>query len=261
MVNRTLISFPGYAADATFAMITGTADPDFPVTKLADLKRIRQVFKAAGAADIAFKATFSADREIQFVALLHHNAINGATYRVRCYSDTSLSTLVDDSGTLAFSISSNAQFRAVTPYALPSAITVRAVRIDLSDMGLAWQIGGMEVAGMLAYEAVSRREIGVDAADDVTPHVEGVNHAQRLFSPRLLMTGRSNIVHQEHGWDAMDLAKNLGRSEPFVFVRAYEDATTWERENVLVRLRSMPRIIRGSGDLASFELPLTEHLR
>lgn len=261
MANRSLISYPSHLSGATMAMITGSADASYPVSNLADLKRIRRVFKASASGAIAFKATLSADQSVEFVALVHHNATDGATYQIRCYSDTGLSSLVDDSGTLSFSIDSAAQFPAVTPYALPSAQTVRAVRVDLSDIGVAWQIGGLEVSGLWDFEPVAKRELGLKTNDEVTQHTEGAVHATRMFSPRLITSGREYVTHSSEGWNALDLFNAMGRSEPFVWTRSYEEGGSWQREAALVRFRSAPRVSRGPGTLASFDLPLEEHLR
>jgi hypothetical protein len=62
------------------------------VANLADLRQIRTVFKASASGAIAFKATLSANASVEFLALVHHNAVDGATYRFRTYSDASLTT-------------------------------------------------------------------------------------------------------------------------------------------------------------------------
>lgn len=261
MANRSLIGFPSHVSTATMAMITGSADASYPVSNLTDLKRIRKAFKSSGSGAIAFKATLAADQSVAFLALIHHNATNGATYRFRCYSDTGLTTLVDDSGTLTFSISSTARFKQLTPYALPSAQTVRAVRVDLSDIGTAWQIGGLEVSGLWDFESVAAREIGLSPSDDITRLPEGAVLATRHFAPRVIRSGRENLTYSADGFTLLDLERRMGRSEPFVWVRAYEDASSWERENVLVRLRSLSGLSRKAGSLVDFDLPLQEHMR
>lgn len=261
MTNRSLVCQPSYVSGATFAMITGTAHADYPVSNLGDLKRIRRVFKASASGAIAFSCVLAADQTVECVPLIHHNATDAATYRIRSYSDAGMTALVDDSGTLAFSISSDAQFSAVTPYVLASALTVRAVRVDLSDIGTAWQIGAMDVAGLWDFEPVSRRSLGLLAQDEVAEHAEGVSHVTRLFAPRLVESGRELITVATDGYTFRDFLKTKGRSEPFVWVRAYEEAGSWQREALLVRNASLPPLNRQPSTLANFDLRFVEHLR
>jgi hypothetical protein len=260
-VNRSLLSYPSYVDTATFAMISGTADATYPVSNLAVMKKPRQVFKSSGSGAISFKATLAADQSIQFLALIHHNATNGATYRFRCYSDTSLTTLVDDSGTLTFSISAAAQFKAVLPYALPSAQTTRTVRVDLSDIGVPWQIGAMETAGLIAWEGVARREIGLASNDELEVQVDGAAFGTRMFAPRVITSGRELVTYSAEGFTLLDVARSKGRDAPFLWVRSYEDPNSWEREAALVRFMAMPTVVRKSGTLVGFDLKLVEHLR
>lgn len=260
-VSRSLVGFPSHVASATLAMISGAADADYPVANLADLKRIRRPLQTTGAGAIAVSAVLPAAQSVEFLALCHHNATAGATYRFRSYSDAAMTTLVDDSGTLTFPTVDDAAFKIVTPYVLPSPMTVRAVRVDLSDIGAAWQIGGLEIAGLIAWDAVTKREIGLQSAEQITRFPEGGTMGTRAFSPRVITSGREYRSYTADGFAILDLAKTMGRSEPFVWVRAYEDPASWNREAVLVRLRSLKGLTRKPAGLADFDLPLLEHLR
>lgn len=260
-VNRSMIGYPSYVRTATAAMLTGTAHASYPVTNLTDLKRIRRPFQTTGSGAIAFSVTLTANQSIQFLALIHHNATTGATYRFRSYSDSGMTTLVDDSGTLVFPTVSDDAFRITTPYELPSAQSVRAVRVDLSDIGAAWSIGGVEVAARIAFEGVTKRSLGFQSSEEVSRFADGATYATRAFSPRIITSGRENLTYSTDGFTLLDLAKTMGRSEPFVWVRAYEDSTTWNREAVLVRLRSLAGLNRKFNTLVDFDLPFEEHLR
>jgi hypothetical protein len=261
-VNRSMLSIRSVTSTGTAAMISGTADSDYPVTNLTDLKHIRKPFQTTGSGAISFKVTLSANATVRFLALVHHYAGDPATYRFRCYSDTGLSSLVDDSGTLTFPETDDDAFRLVTPYELPSDQSVRAVRVDLSDLGDIWSIGGVEIAHRMAWEGVTKRTLGFDnSGEELQRYVDGATFATRAFSPRIIGTGRENQTYSDEGWTIMDLQKVNGRSEPFVWVRAYEDATTWNRECALVRLRSLAGISRKFDALVDYELSLEEHLR
>lgn len=255
------VSFPGFGADAAFAMLTGAASSDYPVANLADLKRIRRVFQASAPGAIAVSFVLAANQPVGFVGLVHHNASNGATYRVRLYSDAAMTTLVDDSGTLTFSLDPASQFVAVTPYLPPAGLSVRAGRVDLSALTPAWQIGGLEIAGFWAFPGLSARERGLQTGDQLQTPIEGVTHATRQFSPRIITSGRSLIDLTTDGLTLLDFQVAKGRSEPFVWLRAYEDAASWPREAVLVRNLALNPLTKAQPTAGQFPLNFVEHLR
>lgn len=256
---RSAIGFPSRLSTATMAMITGAAAAAFPVTNLADLRQIRRVFKASASGAIAFKATLSANAAAQFVALVHHNGVDGATYRFRTYSDASLTTLVDDSGTLSFSALDASEFSHVTPYAMSASVSARVVRVDLSDIGVPWVIGGLEVAGLWAFDDLSRRERGLQARDSVSSVGDGVRHGTRQWSPRTVGLGRV-IDATVEGLTALDFLNGKGRANPFVLVRSLEEASTWPREAMLATNATLKGMQKSIGVRGDIELDLREHL-
>lgn len=255
------VSHPIHSTDAAFAMLSGTADADYPVANLADPKEITEVFVASASGAIAFKATLAADQTVEFVALCCHNATDGATYRIRSYSDTGASVLVDDSGTLGFAIDASSPFgRTVTPYRLPSAMTVRAVRIDLSDIGLAWQIGALIVSGFWDLSAHDARSLGIKPKDGFTDVGDGVRHGTRQWSPRVFTLGNRLIDWTTEGRTFHDFQRDMKLAEPFVWVRDYGDASTWVRECAVVRNQSRPTMGKDAYIFGSFALDMIEHL-
>jgi hypothetical protein len=260
-VSRAGVSFPSYVSDAAFAMITGAAHADYPVANLGVLEKIRTPFKATASGAIAFSCVLSAAQSVEFVALAHHSATNGATYRIRSYSDAAMTTLVDDSGTLSFSISADDQFPAVTPYMLPSVLTVRAVRVDLSSIGVAWQIGGLEVSGFFDLSQHDARSLGIRAKDQRQDVGSGLTHGTRQFSPRTITLGNSLIDWSDIGPTFLDFQMEKGTSQPFVWLRDYTDDGTWQREAVLVRNASLPAMTKNAWIYGELGLDLVEHLR
>jgi hypothetical protein len=260
-VNRSMLSIRSVTSTGTAAMISGTADSDYPVTNLTDLKHIRKPFQTTGSGAISFKVTLSANASVQFLTLLHHYASDPATYRFRCYSDTGLATLVDDSGTLTFPAVDDDAFRISTPYELPTLQSVRAVRVDISDLGDIWSIGGIEIAQRLAWEGVTKRTLGLQSSEELNRYVDGATFATRAFSPRVIGAGRENQTYSDEGFTILDQQKTKGRSEPMVWVRAYEDQSTWNRECALVRFPTLQGVSRKFDDLIDYDVALEEHLR
>jgi hypothetical protein len=257
---RALLSAPMYGEAATVTLTAGAADADFPVSNLASPREPRRLFKASASGAISIRAVLPAAQPVAFVCLTDHNAINAATYRVRCWSDAAATALLDDSGTLAFAIGADAQFRKNTPYALPAAVAARAVTVDLSDIGTAWKIGALVISGALWFDAVSKREVGVIGGDAVAPRAGPAQHATRQFSPRVVTLGRDNRTYGGEGFSVLDLMRDRGTADPFVVVLAYDEPASWERGVILARFRTPAPVRRVENDLVDYELPMIEHL-
>lgn len=260
-MTTTGVSYPSYSLTATAAMITGSAHADYPVTNLTDLARVSKPFKASASGAIAFSLVLAADQLVRFVALVRHNGIDAGTYRIRLYSDAGMTALVNDSGTLSFSLSAARQFLVVTPYLLAAALTVRAVRIDLSDPGVAWSIGAVEVSGFWDLSTASARSLGLKAQDTAINVGDGASHGTRQFSPRIVTLGLEGIDWTTDGVTAFDFNLEKGLDLPFVYVRDYDTATTWPREAILVRNASLLPVNKDFGTYGSLGLNLIEHIR
>lgn len=259
---RTGVSFPGYGAEATFAMASGSAHADYPVTNLADLKKIRTPFRASASGAIAVSFVLPEAAPVEFVGLCHHNATDGATYRIRLYSDESLSSEVYDSGTLAFDIAAGGLFAKVTPHVLTATSPeVRSGRIDLSDTGSAWEIGGVEVAGFWDLTDPAKLDRGIAPKDLVLRAVDGAGRGMRQFAPRTVEVGLEAIDWTLEGATLIDFQAQRKRSEPFVYVRDYDDAATWGREAMLVRNAALPALSKREVYFGDLSLKLVEHLR
>jgi hypothetical protein len=253
-------SYPVHGADATFAMVSGAAHADYPVTNLSDAGEILRPLQASAAGAIAFSCVLAADQEIELLTLAHHNAEDGETYRFRSYSDAGMTALVDDSTALAFDVDATADFPQVTPYRLPSAMTVRAIRVDLSAQTAAWQIGAFIPSGFWDLSEHDARALGLMPKDGRLDVGDGVTHGTRQFSPRMITLGNSLIDWTTEGRTFHDFQRDVKCAEPFVFVRDYGDATTWPRECVLVRNRTLPALSKGAWIFGGMALDMVEHL-
>lgn len=251
-------SYPIHAG-ATWAMLSGSAHADFGVENLGDPKAIAAPFRAAASGAIAFKGTLPANQTAEFFALARHNAADGATYRLRFYSDAALSTLVDDSGTKTFDVPGVA-FATTTPYRLAAPQSVRAVRVDLSDIGVAWQIGAAILAGFWDLTAHDARALGLKDRDAVSEVGDGVRRGTRQWSPRAYSLGNSLIDWTTDGQTFHDFQRAMLLSEPFVWVRDYGDPDTWARECDLVRNQALPPLGKDAYVFGSLALDMISHL-
>lgn len=252
-------SYPVHG-DGAFAMLSGAAHADFPVSNLGDAKAIVTPFRASASGAIAFKVTLPAEKTTDFLSLARHNATDGATYRFRSYSDAALTALVDDSAVLAFDIPAGTQFPTTTPYRFPAEQSVRAVRVDLSDIGAAWQIGAMIVGGFWDHSRHDTRALGIKPRDGVIDVGDGVRRGTRQWSPRSYSLGNSLIDWTTDGQTFHDFQRDMKLSEPFIWVRDFGDATTWARECDLVRNQSRPALGKDAALFGSLALDMISHL-
>jgi hypothetical protein len=263
---RSGVSYPSYAADPTYAMVTGTANASYPVANLADLYNIRTVFKTTTAGAIAFTFIFPANRTIQLLALLHHNAAAGATVRYRLFSDNNpdpvgnAAHMIHDSTAVALQTGSN--FAQSQPYRLAAATAVRSGRVDLSAMSVPWSIGGLELAGFWEWADVAvPREFGIRSNDVIAQQPFGVDHAMSQFGPRTFRGTRELVDQSENLTTAIDFQLATKTSKPFVWVWDAADSATYARECALVRNQRLnpPQMLEYPSGRQSFDL--VEHLR
>lgn len=263
---RSGVSFPSYAADPTYAMVTGTADASYPVSNLADLYNIRTVFKAGGTGAIAFTFIFPANRTIQMIGLLHHNAPAAATVRYRLFSDNNPDPVgnsahqILDSG--ALTLQTNSLYPQCFPYRMSAATAVRSGRVDLSSNTVAWVVGGLELAGWWEWTDVQySREFGLTPNDTVVAQPMGVDHAMSQFSPRTVKGSRALTDQAENLSTAMDFQLATKTSKPFVWAWDAADATTFARECFLVRNASLGPPVQNDYPSGSQTFEFVEHLR
>lgn len=253
-------SYPIHSTAGVFAMLSGSADADYPVTNLADPKAIVTPFVASASGAISFKVTLPANKTTEFLALARHNGIDGATYRFRSYSDTGMTALMDDSTVLAFTGLAGSQFKPTTPYRFATPQSARAVRVDLSDIGVPWKIGAMIVAGFWDLTHHDARALGIRSRDGVNDVGDGVRRGTRQFSPRGYTLGNGLIDWTTDGRSFHDFHRDMKLSEPFVWVRDLGDAATWPRECDLVRNQSRPAMGKNANIYGSLALDMIEHL-
>lgn len=214
---RSGVSFPLFSP--TFS---GGSDADFPAANLADLANTRRVFKYPGG-DIGF--TLPSAMDIGMVAIVQHNALDGATMDITLGSTAS--------GTIAMNPLGN--FPATTPYCPAAPVHASSGTITLS--GQSWVIGAIVIAGFWSFKDVAvPREIGV-SANDSTQELLGADHTTKLFSSRTLSATREAVDFTTEQAFALDFVKQ-SRGQPFVWVWDADDPTTWANECWLARAPS-----------------------
>lgn len=260
------VSFPSYAADPAYAMITGTADASYPVANLSDLYNIRTVFKAGATGAIAFSFIFPANRTIQFLALLHHNGPAAATVRYRLFSDNNPDPVgnaahqIADSG--ALTLQTSTLFPQCFPYKMTAALAVRSGRVDLSANSVAWVIGALELSGWWEWTDVAvSRQFGLKAQDAVAAVPFGVEHAMSQFNPRTVSGTREIVDQSENLTTALDFQLEKKTSKPFVWCWDVADSATYARECILVRNAQLVSPLQLDYPAGKQSFIFSEHLR
>lgn len=262
------VSFPSYASEAVWTVASGGFSSDFPIANLSDLKAIRRVAKAGGGAqEIDF--VLPAGRELEFIALVHHNGSATDTFRVRLFSDDdpdpvgNAGAIVYDSGAIAmFPAGDNdAGWSLCAPHRF-DAVTAQSGRISLSTRSSgSWTIGGVEISGWWAWNDVEvDRGLGIVPRSVVTQQAAGVDHMTRVWAPRSWDGSRGIIDQAEVDTTLLDFQRATGFEEPFIFAWDVEDSSTWVRECFLAtneRLGLGQVLFDGVG---AFDFAFLEHL-
>lgn len=239
---RSGVCFPSSASEATW---TGTAfDADFPVTNLSDLVNIRRVAARTTTAAFSVDFVFPTARSIDFVAAVHHNAGPAATLTIQLSSGTDPTTNIVYSGTanlLRRTTDGDATFARVTPLALVAPLSVRSGRLTFSANDVPMEIGGIEIGQFWSwYDVNVPREIGVESTAEVIPVGGGAEHAMMQWAPRTIAGTREVVDQSELDTKLLDFQRTNGTWAPFVWCWDAADPTTWAREAVLVRNRTLP---------------------
>lgn len=222
---RSAVSSIGVVSSATLAVITGTADTDYPITNLSDLTQPNlpcRIVPSTGA--VAFSAVFAANQAVQMVALVNHTLPAGATVRARFYSDAAMTTVLQDVSATAIPTPLS-DYRQTYPVALAAGLTtVKAVRIDIASAGSSIDIGAFEIAGLWAISLLAGAEFGFADDGQDTQLAGGASVSADPWRPRT-MSGQLSLSFGSATDTAMDDGKRKGLSVPFVFVEDLDDVT------------------------------------
>jgi hypothetical protein len=243
---RSGASFPSWADQATWSVLSGTADPLFPPSNLADLASPRSPAAATDTGALSLKFVLPAARSIRFVGLIHHNAPAGATLQLRLYSDAAQTGLLYDTGSVLAWPAGSAPvsgYPAVRPIFLPAAVTALSGRLDLAARadGTPWAVGGVELSGWYEWQDVAvPRAVGFDPQAVSSDAGDGVAHVTRAWSPRQFAGTRELVDQSELETTALDFQREKRLSRPFVWAMDLDDPATWARECALVVNERVP---------------------
>lgn len=246
------------AADlATFAIVTGTGDSDYPIANLGDLvtpSEVARITPAGGA--VAFTAVLPAARSIQFAALVEHAIPTGGTVRVRFYSDA-LSTVVHD--TTAVTIPDPTSDPQTFPVLLNAPLSVRAIRVDIAGLSAPLDIGGCELAGFWEWPWITAGlaagfSIGGSDEDLVgggSAGAEGEDFRTRSFDVSYLELRISTTT-------GIDFQKVQGLTRPFVYIEDYDDPISFPRDCFLAVNSELPPLTAAMFGSDTLSMRLTE---
>lgn len=254
------ISTDSYADTATFAVVTGTADADYPVSNLGDLAEpgvVARITPDTGA--IAVTATLPAARSIQFAALVEHTIPADATVRVRFYSDV-LTTVVSDTG--VDTIPDPTDDPQTYPVLLPAALSVRSVRIDIAGLTDDLDIGGLEIAAFWEWPWLTGSlDAGFRLSGDEIDLVGGASAGGEGDAPR---TRSGEVKYLDLGVSVttrIDAQKLHGLTRPFVYLEDYDTPSSWPRDCFLATNTALPPGVAEMFDRDTFQFRIEEHRR
>lgn len=257
----------------TSATVGQTVDASsaYPLSNLADLRRIRKIMQYGDASAGEFTFTLPAAVTMNLLALVHHNATAADAFRIVLYSDTSAGPLnsttnmVHDSGWQSFP-APPAGYAQTRPYRISSPVSVRSGYIQLTDRRLSdylqWQIGALELASMWEWTDVAvDRAFGFSPQDSVAELPYNTDHATDIWSPRIVSGSRNMIDQTEAHTTLLDFFLEKRMRNPFVWMWDVDDSTTYGREAILVTNNSLPPGVANDYPGAKMEFDFIEHLR
>lgn len=264
------IATAGIETTTVAASDTSALNASYPLTNLPNLYKIRTPAQWATAAGAYASFLLSATKSVQFLALAHHNAPAGATFRIILFSDTNPDPIlnqahvVHDSGVQIF-VAPVSPYPQVQPYRLSAAVTARSGWLELSDRrvtdAVVWSLGAVEISGFWEWQDVEvPREFGFANTDVVAQQPFNVDHVMTQFAPRTWVGTRGLVDQSENNTTAVDFQLEKKTHQPFVFCWDTDDTATYAREAILVRNSRITPPTQNDYPGGSQSFGLIEHL-
>lgn len=259
------ISFPSVARGVEW-FEQEAAHPDFPVSNLSNLEELRRVTRAAAPGNFSMAANFDGQHDVDFVALIHHNAPPGATVRVVLYATPDLiAPYAYDSGQIPVwpEGSADAGYPNVRPILLPAPVSAAGIYVALSNMGgVTCELGGVEVGRFWAWpDVLVPREIGIKSGATSVPMGSGVSHITRQWSPRTVSGSRDLASVSDVEEKLVDHHRTNGLHRTFVWCWDAEDPATWARQAMAVTNSDLPAGVREDYQSGRINFAFREQLR
>jgi len=139
---------------------------------------------------------------------------------------------------------------------------LRACHIELSAMATPWEMGAVEIGQFWEWQDVAiPRSLGIDSRSVVTPTSRGASHVMKQWAPRLVSGSRDVVDQAELDTKLLDFQADMGFSRPFVWCEDIDDSSTWARQCMLVRNRTLPPGEVNELDAGRLQYDFVEHLR
>lgn len=261
------IGFPSYGRDATWSLGPGSnaMAADFPMQNLANLEELRRVALQAAPGGQNLYFDLGAVREIDFLALIHHNAPAAAIFTVTLYDGANQTgAVVYASGNQAFwpGGAVNRDYPAVRPLRLPAPVNARSGLIALTANTVPWEIGGVEIASFWEWNDVAvPREIGVRSNASSAAMGGGVTHVTRQWAPRTVAGSREAVDLPELETRLLDHQRINGLHRTFVWCWDVDDPATWARQAMAVTNSELPAGVRDAYQSGRINFAFREQLR
>jgi hypothetical protein len=246
--------------EATFTLLTGSASSNYPLSNLGDCwdsSNVARLTPSGG--NVSFKAVLPQDRLLQFLGLVNHNATAGQI-RARFFSDTSLTTVVWDSGVVDL-WPSTSPFRATRPMIALEELTVRAVQVDLTGLSGAIDIGACVLARFWKWPGLSPgTEIGLRSPTNGVDFAGGGGLGSDAEFPRIYNGQIDYLPMAQVAARGLDFQGLKGQARPAVFVED-NSSDAWPRTTFLCRNQELPPHVGAIYRHDKVQIRLVEWLR
>lgn len=258
-------SFSSAASTATWTLVTGAGDANYPVANLSDLVNISKVCRVTPAANVAVLTfNLSAAAAVQFLGLVRHGFTGAETVRMRLYAGAGQTgAVLLDTGVISVwpSGAPVSGYSPSRPYVLTAEVTALSGRLDFAGLS-SFEIGGIEVARWLPLTISPGVQFGFDTrAADVALVGGGAQAGDMGFLPRVVNGQVDFMALATAAVTALDFQKLTGKGVPFVFVQDADDPTSWSRWCFLARNQELPPLVGATYRHDRFQLRLRESYR
>lgn len=263
--NNAVIGFPSWRGKCTFSL--GSWEADYPVSNLSTLP-LNYVARSTDldAASTQWKATFDKARGIRLLGLIRHNLTLDATFRLKLYADSALSTLLFDSGwvdvwldvyktqerTWADSNFWGGKYtqeeiddaEAIRPIFLDQQYIAEAFTVEILDptnpagfiqVGLMEVAQGWQVQTNFGYGA----EYGFENRTTVEEAEGGVEYFDIKDSPTVFNGSIKSMNRDEALSKAFEHQRQMGIHTPFLWMPHPNEPLHWLRNTALVRNKDL----------------------
>lgn len=248
--TKAYFGFPRWTDQ--FAFVGGAWLATFPASNLGvlPLTRVARSIDAT-AGNTGFFATVDTGNAIPAsgVALIGHNAGQGATVRLRCWSDAAGTALVFDSGTenlwpagyTAFELASGVIWtwnRRIVAAGVPP-LTVGSFQVDITDTSNPYgyiQAGACEIyqAFDVTYNFPFGTQWGVEWRSQGTEAPGGAEYFERRNHPRLFK-GNFEFTTLADAMVFYEMWQQLKYDQPVFFSPTPDDVTNFNRLQMFAR--------------------------